>query len=359
MDIEDQLILLIIIHWYVDRFRSNQMPRTKDNTSSLSGVKYTLELLRGSNTQCIELMRMSRDAFVRLCDHFKQKQWIKDSKHISVEEKLATFLTIIAHNERFVVVKRRFQHSSHTIHKYFHEVLETIMEFIKEMIMPTTFDPNFDIPGSHKRAVGAFDGTLVHAIIPLDQQIAYRGRGKGKCYQNVLAICDFNMIFTYVYAGVAHDSRVLGDILSNPDNCFSFPPPNKYYLCDAAYPSTRGFLTPYRNVRYWLGDYRRRRATTKEEKFNHAHARIRNVIERAFGVLKARFPILDKMAPYDFNVQRDVVIACFAVHNFIRKERINDDLFNHFDTAQIIFDEEQQEENPEEAYRTNWTTEDV
>ncbi|XP_071725037.1 uncharacterized protein [Rutidosis leptorrhynchoides] len=326
MDIEDHLALLIIIHWYVDRFRSNKMPRIKDNTSSLSGAKYTLELLRGSNTQCIELMRMSRDAFVRLCDHFKQKQWIKDSKHI-------TFLTIIAHNERFVVVKRRFQHSSHTIHKYFHEVLEAMMEFAKEMIMPTTFDPNPDVPGSHKSirkifkgAVGAFDGTLVHAIIPLDQQIAYRGRGKGKCYQNVLAICDFNMILTYI---------------------------------NIIYPSTRGILTPYRNVRYWLGDYHRRRATTKEEKFNHAHARIRNVIERAFGVLKARFPILDKMAPYEFNVQRDVVIACFAVHNFIRKERINDDLFNHFDTAQIIFDEEQQEENPEEAHRTNWTTEDV
>ncbi|XP_071724153.1 uncharacterized protein [Rutidosis leptorrhynchoides] len=327
------------------------MPRIKDNTSSLSGAKYTLELLRGSNTQCIELMRMSRDAFVRLCDHFKQKQWIKDSKHISVEEKLATFLTIIAHNERFVVVKRRFQHSSHTIHKYFHEILEAMMEFAKEMIMPTTFDPNLDVPDSHKSirkifkgAVGALDVTLVHAIIPLDQQIAYRGREKEKYYQNVLAICDFNMIFTYVYAGwegVAHDLRVLREILSNPDNCFPFPPPNKYYLCDASYPSTREFLTPYHNVRYWLGDYRRRRATTKEEKFNHAHARIRNVIERAFGVLKARFPILDKMAPYEFN------------------ERINDDLFNHFDTAQIIFDEEQQEENPEEAHRTNWTTEDV
>ncbi|XP_062099996.1 uncharacterized protein LOC133805863 [Humulus lupulus] len=118
-------------------------------------------------------------------------------------------------------------------------------------------------------AIGALDGTLVDAIIPLDKQNAYRGRGKG-------------------WEGVAHDSRVLKEIISNPNNCFPFPSPNKYYLCDAAYPCTRGFLPPYHNVRYWLGDYHRRRAVTKEE----------------------------------------------------RKERINDELFNHFDQPQVIFEED-------------------
>ena len=78
-------------------------------------------------------------------------------------------------------------------------------------------------------AIGALDGTLVHAVVPANQQTAYRGRGKGKCYQNVLAICDFNMVFTYVYAGwegVAHDSRVRRKIVSNPSNGFPFPPPS-------------------------------------------------------------------------------------------------------------------------------------
>ncbi|XP_070044545.1 uncharacterized protein [Nicotiana tomentosiformis] len=151
------------------------------------------------------------------------------------------------------------------------------------------------------------------------------------------------MVFTNVYAGwegVAHDARVLTEIASNPDNGFSFPPYNKYYLCDAAYPNTRGFLAPYRNIRYWLGDYHRRRAINKEKKFNHAHAQLKNIIERAYGVLKARFPILDKMAPYSIDVQRDLVIACSAVHNFIKKERLNDDLFNQYDLPQVIFEEE-------------------
>ncbi|XP_059304890.1 uncharacterized protein LOC132056626 isoform X3 [Lycium ferocissimum] len=355
MDIDDQILWLMSLYWQRNRYRLKYDRRIRDLTSSLSGQKYTLELLSGSNRQCIELMRMSRDAYVRLCQHFRHNGWLIDSKHISVEEKIAIFLTIIGHNERYVVIKRRFQHSLQTIHKYFHEVLEAMMNFAKEMIAPTTFDSNMNIPGAHNRlrrifkgAIGALDGTLVHAVVPANQQIVYRGRGKGKCYQNVLAICDFNMVFTYVYAGwegVAHDARVLTEIASNPDNGFPFPPPR--------------FLAPYRNIRYWLGDYHRRRAITKEEKFNHAHAQLRNVIERSYGVLKARFPILDKMAPYPINIQRDVVIACFAVNNFIRKERINDDLFNHFDTPQVIFDEEgQQEEALDETNGPSWTVED-
>ena len=44
--------------------------------------------------------------------------------------------------------------------------------------------------------------------------------------QNVLAVCDFDMLFTFVYSGwegTANDSRVFLDALS-PEN--NFPTPN-------------------------------------------------------------------------------------------------------------------------------------
>ncbi|KAK9050246.1 hypothetical protein SSX86_030784 [Deinandra increscens subsp. villosa] len=258
---------------------------------------------------------------------------------------MAMFLMMIGHNQRYVVIKRRFQHSKQTIHKFFYEVLDKMMLFAKDMIVPTSFNPNPNIPGHNKRlrkvfkgAVGALDGTLIHAIVPKAQQDLYRGRGKGDCYQNVLAICDFNMIFTFIVAGwegVAHDSRILSEALSDLDAPFPFPPPEKYYLCDAAYAHTRGFMAPYRNVRYWLGDFRRRSALTNKEKFNHAHAKLRNVIERAFGVLKARFPILKRMAPFPLATQRNIAIACFALHNFIRKEGLSDDFFAQYDQPNV------------------------
>ncbi|GKB35238.1 putative nuclease HARBI1 [Tanacetum coccineum] len=161
-------------------------------------------------------------------------------------------------------------------------------------------------------AVGALNGTLIHARVPINKQHLYRGRGKGDCYQNVLAICNFNMMFTFLVAGwegVAHDSRILSEAIRNQNAPFLLPPPDKYYLCDTAYAHTRGFMTPYRNVRYLLGDIRRRRALNSKEKFNHSHAKLRNVIERAYGVLKARFPILKRMAPFSLTTQRNTTIA--------------------------------------------------
>ncbi|KAL7616522.1 hypothetical protein Lser_V15G01932 [Lactuca serriola] len=220
------------------------------------------------------------------------------------------------------------------------------MCFAREIIVPTSSNTPRNPSERHRRlknifpgALGALGGTLVHAVVPVDEQTRYKGRGKGECYQNVIGICGFDMIFTFVWAGwegVAHDSKFLKEVVFNPTSGFSFPPPDKYYLCDAAYTNTRGFMAPYRNTRYWLADFQRNKALTKEERFNHAHVQLRNIIEHAYGVLKARFSILKRMAPYPFPVQRDIVIACVAVHNFIKKYDIQDDLFTNFEKNTMV-----------------------
>ncbi|XP_074378687.1 uncharacterized protein LOC141720238 [Apium graveolens] len=300
------------------------------------------------------MMRLSRVAYIQLCDLFKQRSWVKDSRNATAEEKIAIFLHVICHNDLFIKVKNRFQHSTETPHRYFHEVLNGMMEFAKEVIVPTPYDQNTSRSKRQIKLLKIFfrgnwciRWNLIHAIVPASQQARYR------CYQNVLGICDFNMIFTFVWAvweGIAHDSRILIEVVADTDSGFPLPPPNKYYLCDTAYANTRGFLTRYKNTRYWQADFRGRRALTKEEKFNHAHAQLRNVIERAYGVLKARFPILKQMPPYTFSTQRDIVIACFAVHNFIRLQKLEDELFDECDNnVSSDSDEEENEEMVEEA----------
>nr|KAJ0222581.1 hypothetical protein LSAT_V11C200080510 [Lactuca sativa] len=194
----------------------------RDNTSKTSGHQFTLELLQVTNNQCIELLRMSRDSYVRLCTHFRVKSWLKDSKHILVEEKMVMFLMMTGHNQRYVIIK----------------LLDKMMVFANDIIVPTSFNPNPNVPGHNRRlrrifkgAVGAHDGTLVHVIVPLDKQHLYRGRGKDNCYQNILAICDSNMIFTFVMAGwegIAHDSRILSEALTDRDAPFLFPPPGLF-----------------------------------------------------------------------------------------------------------------------------------
>ena len=110
-----------------------------------------------------------------------------------------------------------------------------MMCFAREIIVPTSSNSTTNTSERHRRlmqifpgAIGALDGTLVHAVVPVDQQTRYRGRGKGECYQNVIGICNFDMIFTFVWAGwegIAHDSKVLKEVAFNPTFGFPFPPP--------------------------------------------------------------------------------------------------------------------------------------
>ncbi|GJS79614.1 hypothetical protein Tco_0729495 [Tanacetum coccineum] len=141
------------------------------------------------------------------------------------------------HNERFRMVKRRFQHSTQTIHECFHEVLRGMMQFSREVIVPTSLEENTSERHRNLREIftgeiSGLNGTLIHAVVPVDQQIRYRGRGKGECFQNVLGICNFNMTVMFVWAGwevIAHDSKVLTEITFNPNSNFPFPPPSTYY----------------------------------------------------------------------------------------------------------------------------------
>ncbi|KAF6164009.1 hypothetical protein GIB67_028713 [Kingdonia uniflora] len=181
------------------------------------------------------MMRIDPDSFRSLVAHFRDTGLLKDSMHIDVEEKLAIFMHIIAHKMSNRAANSRFQHSATTTSKIFHEVLDAMMIFQKDMIVPPKFD---QLPGpvTHhkalregpfKGAVGAIDGTLISASILEDDKTPYRGRGGGECFQNLMAICDFNMMFTYAVAGwegVTHDARILSETLVNPTNNFPMPP---------------------------------------------------------------------------------------------------------------------------------------
>jgi len=62
----------------------------------------------------------------------------------------------------------------------------------------------------------------------------------------------------------------------------------------------------------------------KNEIFNFTHSSLRNVIERAFGVLKMKWRILLGIPAYPPHVQTKIIVACMALHNFIRASGLVD-----------------------------------
>ena len=167
--------------------------------------------------------------------------------------------------------------------------------------------------------LGALDGTHIDVHVSSTDQPRYRNR-KGHLSQNVLAVCNFEMEFTYVLAGwegSVHDGTVYRDAHYNQG--FTTPL-GKYWLGDAGYPNTDTILVPYRATRYHLKEQRLsgKRPENSKELFNLRHASLRNVIERIFSVVKRKYQILKTPSEYSLDTQTRIVIACTALHNWVR-----------------------------------------
>ena len=88
-----------------------------------------------------------------------------------------------------------------------------------------------------------------------------------------------------------------------------------YYLVDSGYAIGSAFLPPHKSTRYHAQEFRGAnwQPSTPQELFNYRHSSLRMVIERCFGVLKARFPVLTGMHSFSISRQRLIVTACCAL----------------------------------------------
>ncbi|CAN1752840.1 hypothetical protein LINPERHAP1_LOCUS4906 [Linum perenne] len=188
------------------------------------GHDWVRELLHDHPGRIYEQLRTERHIFLHLCEELKN-HGLCPSKNITVQEQVAMFLMILAHSNSARDNAEDFQHSTATVSKYFGIVLKTVISMSREVIVP----PNMsEVPPQILRDpnVGAIDGVHVDAIIPISQQIPFRGR-RGNTNHNVLCVCSFDMRFTYVVAGwegSAHDARILTSTATDRNSQFSMPP---------------------------------------------------------------------------------------------------------------------------------------
>ena len=103
-----------------------------------------------------------------------------------------------------------------------------------------------------------------------------------------------------------------------------------YYLVDSGYAIGSAFLPPHKSTRYHAQEFRGAnwQPSTPQELFNYRHSSLLMVIERCFGVLKARFPVLTGMHSFSISRQRLIMTACCALHNFIYMYNKADEMFH-------------------------------
>lgn len=304
------------------------------------GQIYTERLLASEET-CQAVLRLHRSTFYALLDQLSSEDnefAVIDGQGISKEQKLAILLQIIGQGDFYRACALTYGHSISTISRVFHEVLNSVLHlYEKHIFMPQAENLPLDLRQSGKfhlfnKALGAIDGTHIHAYVPLGCERRSEGatakpwiNRKGWISQNVLACCDWEMNFTYVYAGwegSAHDKRVLNAARMLEEGAFKIPR-GFYLLADAGYfGRSADLLSNYKGTRYHLSEFASRgsdRPKLRRELFNLRHAQMRNVIERTFGAFKRRWRFFDTGREFDIEVQVKVVYAACVLHNFANR----------------------------------------
>jgi hypothetical protein len=167
--------------------------------------------------------------------------------------------------------------------------------------------------------LGAIDGTLIRAHIPIEKQKRFWSR-KGLISQNVFLVVSFEGLYLYVLAGAEgsfHDASVFLQAITRD---FMIPS-GRMYLADAGFGTRRGVILPFPLQRYHLQDWRYadRPPETKEELFNLRHSRLRVGVEQTIGLDKRKWKIIRCSAPeYRFRDQIALIYVVTGLHNFIK-----------------------------------------
>ncbi|XP_062204812.1 protein ALP1-like [Phragmites australis] len=233
--------------YYADTYL-NKSRRRESILSGHDWVMHTLNIPK----DCYDMFRMSRPLFDTLHNLLVSSYGLKSSSNMSSIEALGMFLWTIGAPQSFTQVKNRFERSKETISRKFNEVLDSIYLMSIDVVKPR--DPEFTmvhprLQGSRfapyfNNCIGAIDGTHIPVVVPAAKLVQHVGR-HGYSTQNVLAICDFDMRFTFVVAGwpgSVHDMRVFNDAIQKYADKFPFPSHGKFYLVDSGYPNRTGFL---------------------------------------------------------------------------------------------------------------------
>lgn len=281
--------------------------------------------------------RVSRSIFSYLVDnlspslmdplHFGGRQSIRPDK------KIAMFLKYLGSKETVLDISQLFGVAESSFIKARRQVTDAISDNLLNTIIqwPNPIEyPNIaedfhrkDI-SNFPNVIGALDGCHIPISTPYDNPNAYYNRKK---FHSVIlqAVCREDLRFTDVCVGSPgrmHDARVLRSSELWDSGINKCQQGRFHILGDAAYPLSNWLLTPYRN---------NGNLTIQQTRYNTALSRRRQVIERAFGMLKRRFRRLNTGVDLILmsEINKLVLVACILHNVCILQNDIED--FDDYD----------------------------
>ncbi|XP_032671800.1 putative nuclease HARBI1 [Odontomachus brunneus] len=246
---------------------------------------------------------------------------IANPNHVApLRKKILFTIWVLAKQESYLAAGDRFGFAKSTGHNIVKDIVNTLVQLMPNVIVwpnrqscrasSIIFEQRSrGFPG----VVGAIDGCHITCKAPPHNANDYYNR-KGSHSIIFQGVCDHKARFINIYVGLPgrmHDAHVfrcsnLYRQLSNAEN--PLLPPDLHLIGDAAYPLLQNVMTPFRDTGH---------LTRAQIVYNMKLAKIRNIIERAFGLLKCKFRRLYFLDVGDFELGQKMIVASCILHNFM------------------------------------------
>ena len=283
--------------------------------------------------------RMSRESFYYLCNQLKnllEKQTTRLRKPLSVEQRVAITLWVLATPVEYRTVAHLFGIARCTVCVVVHETCEAIISKLLPVYIsfPTGEQLDEVVKGFKEKwgfpqCAGAIDGSHISVTPPSMNHTDYYNR-KGFYSMIVQAVVDHNYLFRNIcvgWPGSVHDARVFansllyrkvtnGQLLQGSTLRFGSHEIPTLLVGDSAYPIQSWLMKPFAHSPT---------LTHEQKQFNYRLCRARVVVEIAFGRLKARWRRLSKQMDIHIDNVPYIITACCVLHNICE---VHGDTFN-------------------------------
>lgn len=119
-----------VVTWY----HNNYFVKEPTRNWELERHSFLNRLYRWTNKDCIEQLRLSKNAFFNLCRILQEKGGLVRTRNVPTTEAVAMFLHILAHNLKYRVMQFSYCRSKETISRQFNDVLRVVMKVSKDYL---------------------------------------------------------------------------------------------------------------------------------------------------------------------------------------------------------------------------------
>ncbi|KAL5172258.1 hypothetical protein HKD37_16G045047 [Glycine soja] len=212
-------MVISVVTWY----HNNYFVKEPTRNWELERHSFLNRLYRGTNKDCIEQLRLSKNAFFNLCRILQEKGGLVRTRNVPTTEAVSMFLHILAHNLKYRVVQFSYYRSKETISRQFNDVLRAVMKVSKDYL---NFQPCTLEGAEANKCIGALDGTHIPVTVSPDERPKYltltsmessnekmtdKRKVLGKNNEETRSYFTWNLEMERVWADVLRDQRNLGN----------------------------------------------------------------------------------------------------------------------------------------------------